>query len=138
MRQFVHLVNSNSGPPSAPRDAQATVDNKSSVVTLTWQPPANNGGRNDITYWVDCPLCPPDTKFSPRQRNLPGLEVNVSRLESHTTYEFFIYSGNGVSEQSIAAGGKQQCAIVNATTFSSGKSVWWQENAQLLAKRHLT
>ncbi|XP_038060632.1 ephrin type-A receptor 8-like [Patiria miniata] len=95
------------------------VDNKSSVVTLTWKPPAKNGGRNDLKYWVDCPLCPPDTEYSPRQRDLPGLEVNVSRLASHTTYEFFIYAENGVSEQSIAAGTKQESVLVNATTFSS-------------------
>ncbi|XP_022085424.1 ephrin type-B receptor 1-B-like isoform X2 [Acanthaster planci] len=107
------------GPPSAPRDAQATVDNKSSVVTLTWQPPADNGGRTDLHYWVECPLCPPDTEYSPRQRDLPGLEVNVSRLASHTTYEFVVYAGNGVSQQSINGGAKPQGVVVNATTFSS-------------------
>ena len=96
------------------------VDNKSSVVTLTWQPPDNNGGRNDIAYWIDCPLCPPDTEFSPRQHDIPGLEVNVSRLESHTTYEFLVYAVNGVSEQSMATGVKQEHIVINATTFSSG------------------
>ncbi|XP_071806060.1 ephrin type-B receptor 1-B-like isoform X3 [Asterias amurensis] len=107
------------GPPSAPRDAHAMVDNKSSVVTLTWQPPDNNGGRNDIAYWIDCPLCPPDTEFSPRQHDIPGLEVNVSRLESHTTYEFLVYAVNGVSKQSMATGVKQEHIVINATTFSS-------------------
>ena len=104
------------GPPSAPRNLRALVDNKSSVITLSWNPPEDNGDRKDISYWIDCPRCPKEAVFSP-SKFIQGTEVNISRLESHTSYEFRVHARNGVSEVS----GVDNYVSVNATTFSSGR-----------------
>ncbi|XP_041479586.1 ephrin type-A receptor 4-A-like [Lytechinus variegatus] len=102
-------------PPSAPTSLTAVVDEKSSVVTLTWRNPENLGGRTDIDFRIECQRCPADVQFSSIQRIGQGYEVNVSRLSSHTTYEFRVHSYNEVSSQSTV----DNFSGVNATTFSS-------------------
>nr|XP_054769201.1 ephrin type-A receptor 4-A-like [Lytechinus pictus] len=102
-------------PPSAPTSLTAVVDEKSSVVTLTWRNPENLGGRTDIDFRIECQRCPADVQFSSIQRIGQGYEVNVSRLSSHTTYEFRVHSYNEVSSQSTV----DKFSGVNATTFSS-------------------
>ena len=92
------------------------MDNKSSVITLSWWPPEEDGDRKDITYYIDCPRCPKEVELSPG-RVITGLEVNVSRLDSHTGYEFRVHAMNGVSDVSEV----DNYASVNATTFSSGE-----------------
>ncbi|XP_071495731.1 ephrin type-A receptor 4-like isoform X2 [Diadema antillarum] len=80
-----------------------------------WRDPENNGGRDDISYRIVCSRCPQDVVYSSIQPSGQGYEVNVSRLSSHTTYEFRVHSQNGVSSQSSV----DNYAAVNATTFSS-------------------
>ncbi|XP_071945665.1 ephrin type-B receptor 1-B-like isoform X2 [Antedon mediterranea] len=101
--------------PSSPRNVIAKVHQTTSVVTLSWSPPLNHGGRNDTFYNIDCDRCPSDVRFSPTDRNLNVLQVNVSRLASYTTYIFNVYARNGVSNQASVV----RFETVNATTFSS-------------------
>ncbi|KAK9396692.1 ephrin type-A receptor 5-like [Crotalus adamanteus] len=42
-------------PPSAPRSATSNV-NKTSVF-LEWIPPADTGGRKDVSYYIACKKC---------------------------------------------------------------------------------
>ncbi|XP_033097815.1 ephrin type-B receptor 1-B-like isoform X2 [Anneissia japonica] len=102
--------------PSSPRNLVAKVHQMTSVVTLSWSPPLNHGGRNDTYYNIECARCPSDVRFSPSDRNLNVLQVNVSRLASYTTYIFNVYARNGVSNQASVV----RFETVNATTFSSG------------------
>ncbi|XP_033097790.1 ephrin type-B receptor 1-B-like [Anneissia japonica] len=103
------------GPPSAPRNVKADVNQETSVITLTWSPPNDEGGRSDVTYWIECRQCPSDVKYTPDRENLNSLDVNISRLSSYTEYEFQIHAKNGVSDLS----GIDSFAQINATTFSS-------------------
>ncbi|KAH8041700.1 hypothetical protein HPB51_017502 [Rhipicephalus microplus] len=50
-------------PPRAPQNLSASCVDQSSV-TLTWQPPANLGGREDTTYRVVCETCSPSVVCS--------------------------------------------------------------------------
>jgi len=36
-------------------------------VKLSWQPPADLGGRGDIQYRLECPDCEEDVAYTPRQ-----------------------------------------------------------------------
>ncbi|XP_071945652.1 ephrin type-B receptor 1-B-like isoform X2 [Antedon mediterranea] len=102
------------GPPSEPTNVRAEVNQQTSVITLTWSPPHDEGGRSDVSYWIECRQCPSDVKFTP-SGELTMLEVNISRLSSYTEYEFRIHTRNGVSDLSRVDNFMQ----INATTFSS-------------------
>ncbi|TKS77221.1 Ephrin type-A receptor 2 [Collichthys lucidus] len=52
-----------SGLPSAPRDLVATTTSAGKLL-LTWSPPEDTGGRNDITYSIECQRCE-GTAFQP-------------------------------------------------------------------------
>ena len=43
------------GPPSAPRNAISNVNETS--VFLEWIPPADTGGRKDVSYYIACKKC---------------------------------------------------------------------------------
>ncbi|XP_033097850.1 ephrin type-A receptor 4-like isoform X2 [Anneissia japonica] len=103
-------------PPGPPKNLQAKVNRETSVITLSWERPADTGGRSDIKYWINCPKCPNDVHFSPSYSDLISNEVNVSRLASYTQYTFYIYSQNAVSKYSKDS---DSYAATNASTFSS-------------------
>lgn len=75
-------------------------------MKLTWRPPANTGGRSDITYSVACErcenglcsLCGGRVRFEPAQTALKDPEVVVSELEPNVNYTFTVEAQNGVSQ----------------------------------------
>ncbi|KAJ8021805.1 Ephrin type-B receptor 2 [Holothuria leucospilota] len=101
--------------PRAPVNLVATVDNQSSVVTLTWESPEKTNVQRVIMYWIECRLCPNDAVQSPPDRYISGTQAVISNLDSHTTYQFRVHSYSSVSDQSS----EDYFSIVNATTFSS-------------------
>ncbi|KAH6933869.1 hypothetical protein HPB50_018650 [Hyalomma asiaticum] len=83
-------------PPRAPQNLSASCVDQSSV-TLTWQPPANLGGREDTTYRVVCESCSPSVVFSPARQGFNETSVTITGLRPVTPYRFQIYAENGVS-----------------------------------------
>lgn len=88
--------NSCQKPPRAPQNLSASCVDQSSV-TLTWQPPANLGGREDTTYRVVCETCSPSVVFSPARQGFNETSVTVTGLRPVTPYRFQVYAENGVS-----------------------------------------
>ncbi|MGH0132430.1 UNVERIFIED_CONTAM: hypothetical protein FKN15_049818 [Acipenser sinensis] len=92
--------------PSAPWNivAQGT----GAKVQLTWSPPEETGGRDDITYSVTCERCaweqescqPCDVRYEPQATGLTECSVTVWDLEAHVNYTFQIEARNGVSQHS--------------------------------------
>uniref|UniRef100_A0A671P571 receptor protein-tyrosine kinase n=1 Tax=Sinocyclocheilus anshuiensis TaxID=1608454 RepID=A0A671P571_9TELE len=75
-------------------------------LQLTWRPPADIGGRSDITYSVACErcegglcsLCGGRVRFEPAQTALKDPEVVVSELDPHVNYTFTVEAQSGVSQ----------------------------------------
>uniref|UniRef100_A0A8C9RBD0 receptor protein-tyrosine kinase n=1 Tax=Scleropages formosus TaxID=113540 RepID=A0A8C9RBD0_SCLFO len=92
-------------PPSAPRDLYAT-SIAVGKLRLSWRPPADTGGRDDISYSVSCErceaaLCQPcggDLRFDPGSSGLQELRVNVLGLEPGLNYTFRVEALSGVSQ----------------------------------------
>ncbi|NXO78902.1 EPHA2 protein, partial [Sitta europaea] len=86
---------------------------------LRWAPPADPGGRQDVTYSITCEQCWPESgecrpcdgglRFSQPPRGLTGTEVTVTDLEPHVNYTFTVEALNGVSPYS------QQHSMASAT-----------------------
>lgn len=80
------------------------------TVQLRWSPPADPGGRGDITYSVTCEQCWPESgecrscdggvRYSQPPRGLTGTGVTVTDLEPHVNYTFTVEARNGVSPYS--------------------------------------
>lgn len=96
------------GPPSAPQNLSFSASG--TQLSLHWEPPADMGGRADVTYSVECLQCqgPAQDKgpcqpcgtgvrFSPSARGLTTPTVQVEGLEPNANYTFNIKSQNGVS-----------------------------------------
>uniref|UniRef100_A0A8C4U0A4 receptor protein-tyrosine kinase n=1 Tax=Falco tinnunculus TaxID=100819 RepID=A0A8C4U0A4_FALTI len=77
---------------------------------LRWSPPADPGGRRDVTYSVTCEQCWPESgecrpcdgglRYSQPPRGLTGTGVTVTDLEPHVNYTFTVEAQNGVSPYS--------------------------------------
>lgn len=114
------------GPPSAPRSAISNVNETS--VFLEWIPPADTGGRKDVSYYIACKKCNSHSglceacgshvRYLPQQSGLKNTSVMMVDLLAHTNYTFEIEAVNGVSSQSPAA---RQFVSVNVTTNQAGK-----------------
>ncbi|XP_078233787.1 ephrin type-A receptor 5 isoform X7 [Pogona vitticeps] len=108
-------------PPSAPRSAISNVNETS--VFLEWIPPADTGGRKDVSYYIACKRCNSHSglceacgshvRYLPQQSGLRNTSVMMVDLLAHTNYTFEIEAVNGVSDQSPAA---RQFVSVNVTT----------------------
>ncbi|XP_074983526.1 ephrin type-A receptor 5 isoform X15 [Caretta caretta] len=108
-------------PPSAPRNAISNVNETS--VFLEWIPPADTGGRKDVSYYIACKKCSSHSglceacgshvRYLPQQIGLKNTSVMMVDLLAHTNYTFEIEAVNGVSDQSPAA---RQYVSVNVTT----------------------
>ncbi|XP_034060390.1 ephrin type-A receptor 7 isoform X6 [Gymnodraco acuticeps] len=95
-------------PPSAPQNLVYNINQTS--VSLEWSPPADTGGRNDVTYRVicrrcswepeECVQCGPNVGFSPAQAGLVESYVSIMDLLAHANYTFEVEAVNGVSELS--------------------------------------
>lgn len=92
--------------PSPPRDLVYTPLLTAGSLQLLWRPPADTGGRSDVTYSVACErcegglcsLCGGRVRFEPAQTALRAPEVVVSELEPHVNYTFTVEAQNGVSQ----------------------------------------
>ncbi|NXJ85124.1 EPHA2 protein, partial [Trogon melanurus] len=95
-------------PPSAPQGVTAV--GLGAAVQLRWSPPADAGGRGDVTYSVTCEQCWPESgecrpcdggvRYSQPPRGLTATGVTVTDLEPHVNYTFTVEARNGVSPQS--------------------------------------
>ncbi|XP_037628893.1 ephrin type-A receptor 2 isoform X1 [Sebastes umbrosus] len=95
-----------SGLPSAPRDLVSTTTQLSAgKLLLSWSPPADTGGRTDITYSVECQrcegnvcqLCGEKIRYEPASTGLTHTKVSVSELDAHLNYTFTVEAHSGVS-----------------------------------------
>ncbi|GCB65309.1 hypothetical protein scyTo_0009946 [Scyliorhinus torazame] len=114
-------------PPSAPQNVISNINNTS--VILDWTPPADGGGRKDVTYLVICKRCSVDlvqceecgggVRYIPQEAGLKNTTVMVVDLLAHTNYTFDIEAVNGVSELSSVP---RQFVSVNVTTNQAAPS----------------
>lgn len=117
------------GPPSAPRSAISNVNETS--VFLEWIPPADTGGRKDVSYYIACKKCSSHSglceacgghvRYLPQQTGLKNTSVMMVDLLAHTNYTFEIEAVNGVSDQNPGA---RQFVSVNVTTNQAGKWIF--------------
>uniref|UniRef100_A0A671KN71 receptor protein-tyrosine kinase n=1 Tax=Sinocyclocheilus anshuiensis TaxID=1608454 RepID=A0A671KN71_9TELE len=92
-------------PPSSPRSPVPQVNDTS--LTLEWSEPLDSGGRSDLTYSVECRMCPAPggpcapcgdgVNYQPSQTGIQGRRVSIWGLRPHTTYSFTVMALNGVS-----------------------------------------
>ncbi|KAK2856659.1 hypothetical protein Q5P01_005394 [Channa striata] len=95
-------------PPSAPQNLVYNINQ--TTVSLEWNPPADTGGRNDVTYRVicrrcswepeECVPCGPNVGYSPAQSGLVDTYVTIIDLLAHANYTFEVEAVNGVSDLS--------------------------------------
>ncbi|XP_066532229.1 ephrin type-A receptor 7 [Hoplias malabaricus] len=95
-------------PPSAPQNLVYNINQ--TTVTLEWSPPADNGGRNDVTYRIicrrcgwepeECVPCGGNVAYTPQQSGLTDTYVTISELLAHANYTFEVEAVNGVSDLS--------------------------------------
>ncbi|XP_041814774.1 ephrin type-A receptor 7 isoform X10 [Chelmon rostratus] len=95
-------------PPSAPQNLVYNINQ--TTVSLEWSPPADTGGRNDVTYRVicrrcswepeECVPCGPNVGYSPAQSGLVDSYVTIVDLLAHANYTFEVEAVNGVSDLS--------------------------------------
>ncbi|EPQ09372.1 Ephrin type-A receptor 5 [Myotis brandtii] len=114
-------------PPSAPRNAISNVNETS--VFLEWIPPADTGGRKDVSYYIACKKCISHAgvcdecgghvRYLPQQIGLKNTSVMMVDLLAHTNYTFEIEAVNGVSDLSPGA---RQYVSVNVTTNQAAPS----------------
>ncbi|CAG01742.1 unnamed protein product, partial [Tetraodon nigroviridis] len=92
-----------SGLPSAPRDLKATTN--AGKLHLSWSPPADTGGRTDITYKIECQRCEGTVcqscgekiHYEPASVGLTDTKVLVSDLDAHLNYTFTVEAQSGIS-----------------------------------------
>lgn len=94
------------GPPSAPQNLVYNINQ--TAVSLEWSPPADAGGRNDVTYRVicrrcgweaeECAPCGPNVGYLPAQSGLVETYASVVDLLAHANYTLEVEAVNGVSD----------------------------------------
>lgn len=114
------------GPPSAPQNLIFNINQ--TTVSLEWSPPADNGGRNDVTYRIlckrcsweqgECVPCGSNIGYMPQQTGLVDNYVTVMDLLAHANYTFEVEAVNGVSDLSRS---QRLFAAVSVTTGQAGK-----------------
>ncbi|XP_060769940.1 ephrin type-A receptor 7 isoform X2 [Neoarius graeffei] len=95
-------------PPSAPQNLVYNINQ--TTVTLEWNPPADLGGRDDLTYRIvcrrcswepeECVPCGGNVAYTPQQSGLTETSVTISELLPHANYTFEVEAVNGVSDLS--------------------------------------
>lgn len=93
-------------PPSAPVNLTLRHFNQS-ALTLSWEPPQDRGGRQEVTYDVRCEWeeeaggrwepCPGRTQVLPAAAGLSGTAVSVSGLRPRSSYRLWVRAQNSVS-----------------------------------------
>ncbi|XP_040206045.1 ephrin type-A receptor 7 isoform X3 [Rana temporaria] len=114
-------------PPSAPQNLIYNINQ--TTVTLEWSPPADSGGRNDVTYRVICKRCSWDqgecvpcvntVGFVPQQSGLVDTYITVVDLVAHANYTFEVEAVNGVADLSRS---QRLFAAVSITTGQAAPS----------------
>ena len=72
-------------PPSEPRNLSTTFVDQNSIW-LSWLPPADAGGRNDLEYRVSCDKCSKFVHFRPDSKGLTDTSMTILGLNPATTY----------------------------------------------------
>uniref|UniRef100_A0A673L6U1 receptor protein-tyrosine kinase n=1 Tax=Sinocyclocheilus rhinocerous TaxID=307959 RepID=A0A673L6U1_9TELE len=115
-----------SGLPSAPQSLVATTAQMSiGRLQLSWRPPADTGGRSDITYTVVCERCEgracqpcgEKVRLDPSNTDLKETRVTVSELEPHLNYTFTVEARSGVSQFS----NKRATSSINTALHYTGR-----------------
>ncbi|XP_021482670.1 ephrin type-A receptor 10 isoform X2 [Meriones unguiculatus] len=122
-------------PPSAPRDLQYSLSRSPLALRLRWLPPADSGGRSDVTYSLlclrcgrdgpagACQPCGPRVAFVPRQAGLRERAATLLHLRPGARYTVRVAALNGVSGPAAAAG-----ATYAQVTVSTGPGAPWEED----------
>ncbi|XP_040087633.1 ephrin type-A receptor 10 [Oryx dammah] len=122
-------------PPSAPRDLQYSLSRSPLALRLRWLPPADSGGRSDVTYSLlclrcgregpagACEPCGPRVAFVPRQVGLRERAATLMHLRPGARYTVRVAALNGVSGPAAAAG-----ATYAQVTVSTGPGAPWEED----------
>ncbi|XP_053433148.1 ephrin type-A receptor 10 isoform X2 [Nycticebus coucang] len=122
-------------PPSAPRDLQYSLSRSPLALRLRWLPPADSGGRSDVTYSLlclrcgregpagACEPCGPRVAFVPRQAGLRERAATLLHLRPGARYTVRVAALNGVSGPAAAAG-----ATYAQVTVSIGPGVPGEED----------
>ncbi|XP_070450248.1 ephrin type-A receptor 10 isoform X1 [Equus przewalskii] len=122
-------------PPSAPRDLQYSLSRSPLALRLRWLPPADSGGRSDVTYSLlclrcgregpagACEPCGPRVAFVPRQAGLRERTATLLHLRPGARYTVRVAALNGVSGPAAAAG-----ATYAQVTVSTGPGAPWEED----------
>nr|XP_036877231.1 ephrin type-A receptor 10 isoform X2 [Manis javanica] len=122
-------------PPSAPRDLQYSLSRSPLTLRLRWLPPADSGGRSDVTYSLlclrcgregpagACEPCGPRVAFVPRQAGLRERAATLLHLRPGARYTVRVAALNGVSGPAAAAG-----ATYAQVTVSTGPGAPWEED----------
>ncbi|KAM3861381.1 ephrin type-A receptor 7 isoform 4-T4 [Diretmus argenteus] len=113
-------------PPSAPQNLVYNINQ--TTVSLEWSPPADTGGRNDVTYRIicrrcswepeECVPCGGNVGYLPQQAGLVDTYVTVVDLLAHANYTFEVEAVNGVSDLSRT---QRLFAAVSIATGQAGK-----------------
>ncbi|XP_036405159.1 ephrin type-A receptor 7 isoform X1 [Megalops cyprinoides] len=114
-------------PPSAPQNLVYNINQ--TTVSLEWSPPADTGGRSDVTYRImcrrcswepeECVPCGGNVGYSPQQSGLVDTYVTVMDLLAHANYTFEVEAVNGVSDLSRT---QRLFAAVNIATGQAAPS----------------
>uniref|UniRef100_A0AAY4CX79 Ephrin type-A receptor 7 n=1 Tax=Denticeps clupeoides TaxID=299321 RepID=A0AAY4CX79_9TELE len=113
-------------PPSAPQNLVYNINQ--TTVSLEWSSPADNGGRNDVTYRImcrrcgwepeECLPCGGNVGYLPAQSGLVDAYVTITDLLAHANYTFEVEAVNGVSDLSRT---QRLFASVSIATSQAGK-----------------
>ncbi|KAJ7414069.1 hypothetical protein BTVI_41793 [Pitangus sulphuratus] len=116
-----HMSHAQVRPPSAPQNLIFNINQ--TTVSLEWSPPADNGGRSDVTYRIlckrcsweqgECVPCGSNIGYMPQQTGLVDNYVTVMDLLAHANYTFEVEAVNGVSDLSRS---QRLFAAVSITT----------------------
>ncbi|XP_018118868.1 ephrin type-A receptor 7 isoform X2 [Xenopus laevis] len=108
-------------PPSAPQNLIYNINQ--TTVSLEWGPPADTGGRSDVTYRVvckrcsweqgECIPCANTIGYVPQQSGLVDTYITIVDLVAHANYTFEVEAVNGVSDMSRS---QRLFAAVSVTT----------------------
>uniref|UniRef100_H2ZQT5 receptor protein-tyrosine kinase n=1 Tax=Ciona savignyi TaxID=51511 RepID=H2ZQT5_CIOSA len=118
-------------PPTKVVNLYSVVNQTS--VNLNWERPLNEGGRDDLTYsvqcyrcqsgFVACVACSEPADYQPRMSGLTTTQVFVHNLRSYAFYRFKITATNAVTNVAVASGEQpHNYAIVNVETNQAAPS----------------
>ncbi len=110
-----HCYPSPLAPPTAPNDAGTPVVNSTSIY-ITWAPPTDNGGRNDLFYTV---AYSNGTYTSTSVNVANNTQYTLTDLTPSTQYIVTVTTNNGVSNQDPDVA--DRTATINVTTPPRGQ-----------------